>query len=207
MSKVKPHFLFIVVLTAFLSIYSSAKAKTVYAIPNHSVGTVKAYDIQSGYQDGQIDYRATYDLQLNRPTDVTIDVESDMLFVTFEFEKRIELIDARTFLSEGFAIADEASDLAGIVFSYIDPNTTHVFTVDRGEEKLYAYEWDASDKTLTPIIPDANDLDNPNYGNDDPYFLLEPGDPNVNPNSSIYACILTLKTNGFMQAVIQGMVI
>jgi parallel beta-helix repeat protein len=172
-----------------VAIQKPVYAGSVYAIPNHTDKILKVYDILEGYEEGKLEERGIYDLSFSGGADVTVDVNSDILFVTFEDEKRIELINARTFLSEGIVVAAEASDLAGVILSYPDPNTSHVFTVDRGTYELYAYEWDAMTKTLTPITPDPNDPDNPNYGNDVSYYLLEPEDPN---DSDVMACGLAL---------------
>jgi len=99
------------------------------------------YDIS----EGQLEYRSTYDLSLGDPADITIDTQSNTLFVTSEFERRIELINARTFLSEGLITAPGASDLTGVVMHHIDPNTARLYTVDRGTNKLFVYDWDADE--------------------------------------------------------------
>ncbi len=77
------------------------KADSVYAIPKHwGAAELNVYDILEGNDAGQLKYRATYNLKYPGAGDVTIDTQSNLLFVTFEFEKRIELINARTFLDK-----------------------------------------------------------------------------------------------------------
>lgn len=150
---------------------SEAKGKSVYAIPQHwGNAKLNVYDIMEDSHEGQLEYRASYNLKYAGAGDVTIDTTSNTLFVTFENRRVIELIDARTFLSQQTVEAPSASNLAGIVVDQIDPNTTRVYTVDRGTNKLFVYDWDASDKSLTLVPPD------PNMGND--YVELQSADPN-----------------------------
>lgn len=178
-------------IVVFLTVQSITQAKTVYAIPNHNEGYLNAYTVLEE-PEGHIEFKDEYDINLGNPVDVTVDVESDILFITAEGSNEVELLNARTFQKIKRVEAENATNLAGIVFSYIDQNTTHVFTIDRGSNKLFAYDWDAVDKTLTPIIPDPNDVNNPNNGVEDLYFLLEPGDPNFGSNSSVFGCGLAI---------------
>jgi len=128
------------------NVQSPTKAASVYAIPKHTGKTVNVYDIQEGTQEGLLGYRATYDLNPNlNPTDIIIDTWSNMLFVTSEYSRVIQLINARTFLSEGEVEADGATDLAGVLIHQVDPNTTLLYTVDRGTNKLFVYDWDADE--------------------------------------------------------------
>ena len=149
----------------------SAEAASVYAIPNQHDDSLNVYEIS---ENGSLDYRATYDLTFFRPVDVTIDTQSNILFVTFEGENFIELINARTFLKEDIVIASQASNLAGVLLDYIDPNTVRLYTVDRGTNYLFVYDWDAENKDLTIIPPE------PSTGND--YYELQPEDPNTDPS-------------------------
>jgi len=134
--------LFIVLLC---DIPTRVEARSVYAIPQHAGSSLNVYDVLEGIQEGQLEYRATYSLKYASAADVVIDTRSDILFVTFENWNKIELINARTFLSEGEVTADDASDLAGLELAYIDPNTTLLYTVDRGTNKLFVYDWDADE--------------------------------------------------------------
>ena len=175
----------------FLSVKNThTLADSVYAIPQHTGSIVKVYDILEGYEEGKLEYRATYSLTAGSPADITIDIQSHVLFVTSESSNVIELINAKTFLPKGFVTAEGASDLAGVILSYPDAETTHLFTVERGTNELYAYEWDASIKSLTPITPEPNEPGNPNYGNEVPYYLLEPENPGSDPD--VFACGLAL---------------
>ena len=133
---------FIIILCA---IPTSIEAASVYAIPKHTGKTVNVYDIQEGAQEGQLEYRAMYNLKYDGGADVIIDTRSSILFVTFENRNQIELINARTFLSEGETVAQGASDLAGLELDYVDPDTTLLYTVDRGTNKLFVYDWDAEE--------------------------------------------------------------
>lgn len=164
---------------------SPAKADSVYAIPKHwGASELDVYEILEGNDEGKLDYRATYDLKYSGAGDVTIDAQSNYLFVTFENKDEIELINARTFLSEGTVTADKASNLAGIIFDYIDPNTTKLYTIDRGTNKLFVYDWDADEKELT-LLP---------YSDSQDWYTLLPYNPEDDP---VTACGLSLdESNG-----------
>jgi|GEM_PF-3957697 len=100
-----------------------------------------------------------------------IDSDSGILFVTFETffgTPVIELVNARTMTSAGNVEAESASNLAGIILDYLDPNTVHLYTVDRGTNKLFVYDWDAQEKELELITFNGQD-----------YYELEPKDPNM----------------------------
>ena len=124
---------------------TSVQARSVYAIPQHTGSTVNVYDVQEGAQEGQLEYRATYKLLHGGACDVNIDIQSNILFLTFENQDEIQLVNARIFLSEGTVRASGASDLAGLVLDYVDPDTTLLYTVDRGTNKLFVYDWDAEE--------------------------------------------------------------
>ena len=95
-------------IVLLFSIPTSVEARSVYAIPKHwSVGgaTLNVYDVLEGAKESQLEYRATYNLKYDGAADVVIDIQSDILFVTFEFKWQIELINSKTFLNEGFVTA------------------------------------------------------------------------------------------------------
>jgi len=129
-------------------------------------------DILEGREEGQLEYRATYSLEYSGAADVTIDTQSNTLFLTFENEDEIQLVNARTFLSEGTVTAYGASDLTGVVLHQVNPNTTLLYTVDRGKNKLFVYNWDAEAKELT-LLP---------YSPSQDWYTLLPQDPESDPN-------------------------
>ncbi len=112
---VKSLFLFmaIVLITAVPKI---AVGKSLYLIANHHTAQFDAWDIGPS---GTVTYQATYNLaHATDPAGVTVweDPASNdaVLFVTSEFSLAgVELVDATTMTSLGYATAD-TSDLAGI---------------------------------------------------------------------------------------------
>jgi len=164
----------------FCNVHSLSTAASVYAIPKHWNGaTVNVYDILEGNAEGELEYRATYDLLRDGAADVMIDTRSNILFISFEDWEYLQLVNARTFLSEGTAVAQGADDLAGLELDYVDPNTTLLYTVDRGKNKLFVYEWDADEKELT-LLP---------YSPKQKWYTLLPYNPEDNP---VFACGLAL---------------
>ena len=70
--------------------------------------------------------------------DLTIDSESQTLFVTYEYTNIIQFVNATTFADLGTTTAPGASNLAGIVY---DHDKRLVYTVDRLTDDLYIYQW------------------------------------------------------------------
>ncbi len=125
----------------------TALAKSVYVISGHTNDVFDAYNINT---DGTITYQATYDLTCSgAPGGLAVDAfpESEAaLFVTFEGSNLIEVVDAVAFTSIGCVPAPGASNLAGIA---VDGMANVVYSIDRNTDNLYAYDWDATAKTLT----------------------------------------------------------
>ncbi|MCK5232980.1 MAG: DUF11 domain-containing protein, partial [Desulfobulbaceae bacterium] len=77
---------------------------------------------------------------------MTIDSDSEILFITFEFSGTLDIVDAKTMTRLGQVMAPGASNLAGIVY---DHDKKKMYCVDRGTTHLYVYDWDAATQTLT----------------------------------------------------------
>ena len=169
------------IITLTLTATSDIKGKTVYAIPQHwgsGSAILNAYEI---LEDDTLEYQATYDLSRSGAGDVAIDTRSNILFITSEGQDDIELVNARTFLSEGFAEAEIGSNLAGIVLDYIGPNTVRVYTVNRGTNELFVYDWNADAKELT-LLP---------YSPSQDWYTLLPQDPESDPNVTAWGLSIT----------------
>jgi uncharacterized repeat protein (TIGR01451 family) len=77
---------------------------------------------------------------------IAIDSDSGYLFITYETSESVYVLDARTMTEVESLVAPGATDLAGIVY---DHDKKLVYCVDRGEDQLYIYGWDAETTTLT----------------------------------------------------------
>ncbi|KAF5413772.1 MAG: hypothetical protein C5S38_05660 [Candidatus Methanophagaceae archaeon] len=127
-----------------VAMVGAASAKSSYVIADHSPQDLRGYNINA---DGTVTYSKTYTLQhLNAPTDVAVDESSKVLFVTGEGSNIVEIVDATTMASLGTVTATGANDLAGIE---ADNASNIVYTVDRKQCKLYAYDWNAGTQTLS----------------------------------------------------------
>ena len=128
------------------SLPPTAHAKSVYVITTHGASIIKVYDIQ----DDQIHYQATaknLQSQGNGAVALALDPDSETLFVTFEGENVIEMVNAKTMLSEQNPVTvPGASNLAGIAF---DKEKQKVYVVQRETNILYVYLWNPVAKTLT----------------------------------------------------------
>jgi uncharacterized repeat protein (TIGR01451 family) len=121
-----------------------ASPKSMYVIAYHHAGFFDAWNINPG---GTVTYQATHGLlHAMNPADVAMDEDSATLFITAEGWGAVELVDAVTMTSLGFTPAPGAWDLSGIE---VDDANNIVYTVDRGTNTLYAYDWDDSTNTLT----------------------------------------------------------
>jgi len=91
----------------------TARAKSVYAIIYHQNDIIGAYKIDAN----QIDYQAEIQAPQHeiRAIDLAIDSGSSCIFVTYEWENIIEIVNAKTLVSEGNpVVVPTASNLAGI---------------------------------------------------------------------------------------------
>ncbi len=132
-------------------------AKSVFAVINHTGDLIGAYDIVDDEITFQIDH--VVPTASNKVIDITSDPGSEFLFITYEGENSIYLVNAKTMTNVGPIEAPGADDLAGIVF---DNDRQKVYTVDRTTNYLFVYSWDADSKTLTLDGGDYIELE---YGN------------------------------------------
>jgi len=142
--------LMIVSAVTILSIMSAdGMAKSVYMIANINTDPtpIHAYGIQP---DGSLAFQAEHYVPsyMGGAVGLALDADSEYLFVTYEYSNVIQLLDARTMKDRGTTIAPGAENLAGIVY---DHDKKLLYCVDRYEDALYAYSWDASTATLTPV--------------------------------------------------------
>jgi len=120
-------------------------ATSVYVIANHHTAQFDAWNISVPGVDPPISYQATYNLShAGDPAGVAVDSDSETLFITSESDPGVELVDAKTMTSLGWA--DGASNLAGID---IDQATDTVYAVERATNHIYVYDWDPVARTLT----------------------------------------------------------
>lgn len=135
----------LVALLIVLLASTGAMAKSLYVITDHHAGTFWAYNI---WPNGTISPQASYTIPNYGlgPSGVAIDLDTEVIFITYENSNRVALVDARTMTSIGSATAPGASDLAGID---VDSVSDIVYTVNRGTNKLYIYSWDPNTQTLT----------------------------------------------------------
>ncbi len=124
-------------------------AKSLYLLSDGTADPpiVQAYSIAA---DGSLTFQAQYTIRQHGlgAVDLAIDSFSGYLFVVYRGSNVIQVIDARTMTDEGTAVVPGTINLASIVY---DHNNRAIYCVDRGINRLYAYDWDASTKTLTRI--------------------------------------------------------
>jgi len=108
---------------------------------------VQAYDIGG---DGTLTFQAQHDIpdHMLGAVGIAIDSDSGYAFITYEGDDVIQLLDPITMTDAGATVAPDAMDLAGIVY---DHGKKLLYTVDRGENRLYVYDWNPQTATLTPV--------------------------------------------------------
>jgi len=124
-------------LLFIFTIISITQAKSVYVISDTQVPD-ETSEIQTYKIDGNdLSYQETYISDIWGAVGLTIDIDKEFLFVTFEYEDKIELVNAKTMQHVDTVIAPGAPDLAGIVF---DNERQKVYTVERGRKYLNRIE-------------------------------------------------------------------
>jgi len=123
-----------VVMAAFTG---AAAAKSLYVIEDCNTyfnnAPVSAYDIQG---TGLVHQATFYVPGGWGAVGLTIDTDSETLFITHEGSSVIEKINAKTMTSAGNTTVENASNLAGIV---VDQDKGLVYAVDRGTHNLSIY--------------------------------------------------------------------
>ncbi len=143
-------------ILSLLSLIAAASnvgwAKSVYVINDTNARTLQAYKIEGANLTWQTGYTC-YSQVSGGAVGVALD-ESEygpFLFVTFEDDNKIELVNAKSMQYVDTVMAPEAGDLAGVV---VDIGKRKVYVIDRGEKNLYIYSWDAGTMELTLDFPD-----------------------------------------------------
>ena len=153
--------LFFVVIT----FCQTAQAKSVYVITDRD-STVKAYDISGVQIEYQTDAK-NLDHHSDGAVGLALDPCSPTLFVTYEVSNIIEMLNAKTMISEQKPVTVYGtSSLAGIAF---DQTKQKLYTIDRRTDNLYVYLWNGDTKTLT--LDGTNPKTLANLGGDGAYGL------------------------------------
>ncbi len=128
-------------------------AKSLYLIADimhETTGTtqpVHVYGIEAG---GTLAFQSEHQIPhiMLGAVGMAVDSDSGYLFVTFEGSNDVLLLDTLTMEQAGRVSAEGATDLAGIVY---DHRKELLYCVDRGQDKLYVYDWNARARTLSPV--------------------------------------------------------
>jgi len=148
--------LFVFVLGILTAMSTVGNAKSMYIIADHHTAQFDAWNINAPGVDPPITYQATYNLtHASDPAGVAVDSDSGTLFITSETDNGIELVDAKTMTSLGWS--DGATNLGGID---IDEANDIVYSVKRGANDLYVYNWNPGAQTLTLKSGYPKDLPN-----------------------------------------------
>ena len=150
----------IISIFAISAVSQTTDAKSLYTIAaiNGNPTPIEAYNIQP---DGTLNFQGNYSVPYygGGAVGIAIDTDSATLFITYEFSNTIQLLDATTMTDLGTATAPSATNLAGIV---MDQDKGYLYTIDRGTNDLYIYNWFPSNNTLT--IKNQISLENTSKG-------------------------------------------
>ncbi len=135
------------------AVTKTATAKSLYVIADikgsstDATQPVQAYDVGI---DGTLAFQAQHDIPHRAlgAVGMAIDSDSGYLFITYEASGNIQLVDGTTMTDAGRVTAPDAQDLAGIVF---DHPRGLLYCVDRGTDRLYAYNWEPKATALTHV--------------------------------------------------------
>lgn len=133
---------------------TATQAKSLYVVteivPWSTPTPIAAYDIGS---DGMLTFQVKYTIPFEGggAVGLAVDSDSESLFVTYEYTNKIRVIDAATMLERTAALAQDANDLAGIVY---DHDKKLLYCIDRQTANLYIYRWNADSGVLN-IMPNS----------------------------------------------------
>ena len=151
--RVNPLLALLTVISFLTVVPANVKAKSLYVIADikgsstDSTQPVQAYNIEG---DGTLTFQTEHRIphRMLGAVGLAIDSDAGYLFVTYEASEEIQLIDARTMTGAGITTAPDATDLAGIVY---DHKQKLLYCVDRGDSRMYVYDWQPETTTLTHV--------------------------------------------------------
>lgn len=129
-----------------ISLMSSVcHAKSVYVIGDTDLGKIITYKVG----DNELIWQKESAFSTWGAIDIAVaeSLTGTHLFVTYEGQAFIRVIDAKTMELLDDVILPHAANLAGITY---DAQRHNVYTVDRFSNRLYSYTWDARNLSLTP---------------------------------------------------------
>jgi len=154
-SRINSVLVLLAIVVSLTVVPANVTAKSLYVIADKGSITdttqpVQAYNIEV---DGTLTFQAEHHIPHRSLGAVGMAIDSDngFLFITYDRSEEIQLLDAETMTDAGIITVPEASNLAGIVY---DHEKRLLYCVDRGENVLYAYDWDPETTTLTHV-PDS----------------------------------------------------
>ncbi len=138
---------------------SQGKSLYVIADINSSPTPIEAYAIQGN----SLAYQGVNNVPnlAGGAVGLAIDSYAAILFATYEFSNKIQLVDATTFADLGTTTAPGASNLAGIV---VDHGKQRFYAVDRDTTNLYVYDWAPGTHTLTYLSTQTLEAPTGAYG-------------------------------------------
>ena len=133
-----------------VGLLGSVSAKSLYVVASLSSSTpLKAYNINP--TTGLITLQTTYSVSgySGGAVDITIDSDSGILFVVYEFSNVINIVDGKTMKSVGTTTMPVSSARsAGIVYDHV---RKRLYVAYRSKGTIYSYSWNAGTKKLTYI--------------------------------------------------------
>ncbi|MBW1676217.1 MAG: DUF11 domain-containing protein [Deltaproteobacteria bacterium] len=149
MKKLRKNLLFMLGVTLLLgfSLATTAGAKSLYmATQNYKIATYNISPVPPGPPG--LTFQADGASAGWGAVGVAVDSDNEILFITYEGEGWLQIMDPTTFAQLGTVTAPGARNLAGIVY---DHDKGRMYCVDRGRTNLYVYDWDATTYTLTAV--------------------------------------------------------
>jgi uncharacterized repeat protein (TIGR01451 family) len=146
--------MFVMAAILLAAVTNTAKAKSLYVIADilqrsatNRTEPVHAYDIGV---DGTLTFQVEHNIpsRMMGAVGMAIDADSGYVFITYEASDEIRLVDGITMTGAGAVEAEDASDLAGIVY---DHSKKLLYCVDRRRGRLYVYDWDAKTLSLNRV--------------------------------------------------------
>ncbi len=123
----------------------TTQAKSLYVITKHLYNIVTAYDINDYKIENPVNVKNLDDH--GGPVGLALDPDSETLFVTYEGSNIIEMVNAKTMISEQNPVTvTGASSLSGMAF---DQSKQKLYVVDRKTYHLFVFLWNPFIKTLT----------------------------------------------------------
>lgn len=149
--SIRKEIYFLILLVFVLCLSGIASANSLYVISDlgENIGidtTIKSYNIQPS--PSYLVYQKEATALQYGGVGIAVDSDSETLFVTYEFSDRVQIIDSKNLSVLGQVFITNVTGSTGLAGIVVDQPKQKVYVVERSNNRLHVFSWDATTKNL-----------------------------------------------------------